>query len=274
VVIGSVLLAGLHNSDEDPRIRCVEAERKKVRRRYDSKYIVHDERKFVYFVIQKVACTSVKAALLPLFGDLDAERFENARPDGSVLVRVHKLFDGSRYQLNREEMLSGEYRDYFKFAFVRNPWDRLVSCYLEKFARPNSPGLKAPPDMDVELYAGMPFAGFVEAVSVIPDQKANPHFRSQHIVVCGPEGRVMADFVGRFENLHEDFARVAGEIGAPELNLPHRLKTRNRETRPYADFYDERLKRLVGERNERDIETFRYSYYKPVASRPAGFSSL
>lgn len=227
-------------------------------RRYDSKYIVHDERRFVYFVVQKVACTSVKAALLPLF-DLDAARYESTRADGTRTVRVHRLFDASEHQIDRPDMLDGGYREHFKFAFVRNPWDRLVSCYSNKFAD-RGKGLGGPQKRSERFRPGMAFAEFVEAVHATPDEDANPHFRSQHTVVCDSDGRVMADFVGRFESLREDFRTVAEEIGAPDLELPHRLKSRARGSRPYTDFYDERLKGLVAERYEKDIETFGYHF--------------
>jgi chondroitin 4-sulfotransferase 11 len=162
--------------------------------------------------------------------------------------------------------LDAEYRDYFKFAFVRNPWDRLVSCYFNKAATGSpisgfkGPNLNPPGEEQDWFYPGMPFAEFVEAVHAIPDEDANLHFRSQHTVVCDPGGRVMADFVGRFENLRKDFAVVAEKIGAPGLELPHRLKSRRRKSRPYTDFYDKRLKKLVHERYEKDVETFGYSF--------------
>ena len=245
------------------RILLVEVEQKKPRGRYDSKYIVHDDRRFVYFVIQKVACSSIKTALLPLF-DVDPKRFEAERQDGTRVVLVHKLFDRSPHQVDKPDLLAGGYEDHFKFAFVRNPWDRLVSCYSQKIATvPRNPKAKRPnlnPPGEERFYPGMPFAEFVEAVHATPDEVANPHFQSQHTVVCDPQGRVMADFVGRFENLREDFQTVAEKIGEPGLELPHRLKSRARGSRPYTDFYDEGLRRLVAERYERDIETFGYSF--------------
>jgi hypothetical protein len=244
----------------------VEAGQRKARRGYDSKYVVHDGRRFVYFVLQKVACSSVKTALLPLF-DLDTERFERVRRDGSRVVQIHKLFDASPCQINREEFVAGSYGHHFKFAFVRNPWDRLVSCYSQKIAvvrKDPSQGTnlnpREIPKGEKRFYHGMPFAEFVEAVHATPDEEANPHFRSQHVVVCDPEGRVLADFVGRFERLREDFALVSERIGAPHLELPHRLKSAHRASRPYTDFYDGRLRRLVAERYEGDIETFGYAF--------------
>jgi hypothetical protein len=227
------------------------------------KYIVHEGREFIYFVTQKVACTSIKTALLPLF-DMDVSDFERTRPDGTRALRVHKLFDASEYQIGKEQLvieLDGKYRGFFKFAFVRNPWDRLLSCYFNKFARPNAPGLKAPANMDVELYAGMPFAEFVEAISVIPDRKANLHFRSQHAALCDPEGRVMADFVGRFENLEVDFRAVTAKLGLSErVELPHLLRSGIRKSRSYRDFYDNGLRELVCERYRKDVDLFGYQY--------------
>ena len=251
------------------------------------RYIVHDDWKFVYFVVQKVACTSIKTALLPLF-DTEATRQDVTEAsgqdvfleDGTPRLRVHKLFDRSGYQINKEQLtakLNGDYQQYFKFAFVRNPWDRLVSCYCEKLTK-NGSGLNLPTDVDIELYAGMPFAEFVEAVCEIPDDQANPHFRSQHTVICGRgEDRttiaslfdrfrerdkpIMADFVGRYENLAADFSVVAERIGGTEkLQLPHILRSKSRESRPYTEFYDARLKKLVYERYQEDIEIFDYSY--------------
>jgi hypothetical protein len=236
------------------------------------KYIVSDDYRFVYFVVQKVACTSIKSALLPLF-DIYTTGHKMSHQDNDPGYRVHKLFNRSGHQIDETEFvaeLDEQYRDYFKFAFVRNPWDRLVSCYFNKFAHNNAPGLKIHGRVDVELYPGMPFAEFVEAVHKIPDSKANPHFRSQHKVICAWKGvrPIMANFVGRFENLQDDFAIVAEKIGAPELRLPHRQRSEHRESRSYTEFYDDRLKDLVHERYQEDIEIFGYSFGDPHGLPP------
>jgi hypothetical protein len=228
------------------------------------KYIFSDDRKFIYFVVQKVACSSIKTALLPLF-DISTNGYETVRKDGTTGLRIHKVFDGSDYQIHKKQLLAGlkgPYEAYFKFAFVRNPWDRLVSCYCEKLG-PNGPGMRLPADNGVELYPGMPFAEFVEAVHTIPDSQANVHFQSQYKVICGPgsDRPILVDFVGRFENLKADFDVVAKRIGGSQnLELPHILRSRRRKSRPYTDFYDHRLRDLARERYQDDIEIFGYSY--------------
>lgn len=231
---------------------------------YEARYIVNDEHRFVYFVIQKAACTSIKTALLPFF-DLDTAPFEVTRGDGTRFVRVHKLFNDSGHQIDKKEFFNKadhEYRDYFRFAFVRNPWDRLLSCYRDKVVNRGAEPLRVPAGVDAEFYAGMPFAEFVDVVRRIPEKKANAHFRSQHLTVCDPAGEPMADFVGRFENLAEDFDRAAEGIGVPGLKLPghNRSDPGARDPRRYREFYDERLKNLVHARYERDVETFGYSF--------------
>lgn len=235
-----------------------------------AKYIISDEANFVYFVVPKVACSSIKTALLSLF-DLDADG--PGREDDAPDPDVHRLFAGSGYQINKNQlarrMNRGEFDGYFKFAFVRNPWDRLVSCYANKVmdakgtAFGDPPFRNLPSEKGSRLYRGMPFAEFVEAVYEIPDEESNMHFVSQYRVVCdqGDDRQIMADFVGRFENLAADFAVVAERIGGGKrLELPHKMRSANRESRPYTGFYDDRLRDLVHERYREDVEIFGYSF--------------
>ena len=224
------------------------------------KYIVSDERAFIYFVVPKVACSSLKTALLPLFPDIDpGPDFEREVREDTFAYRVHDLFARAGHQVNQRRLLKGfekgRYDGYFKFAFVRNPWDRLLSCWKQKLA-PGGPGLAKEEYAEERLQGGISFSEFVEAVCRIPDEEANPHFRSQHVAVCGPSGEVMADFVGRFERLEEDFSRVASEIGAVP-SLP-RLLASGRGS--YRDYYDGRLARMVGERFSADAEIFGYRF--------------
>lgn len=232
------------------------------------KYIVSDKHKFVYFVVQKVACTSIKNALLPLIDD-DLGKKGSASESGSFGFDIHKYFDGSEYQINKRQFVKGlddRYRDFFKFAFVRNPWDRLVSCYLDKLAK-GRPGLHSPPSLAAKVYPGMPFAEFVEIVSQTSDSEANIHFKSQCAVICDsddgiPDGKqIMADFIGRFESLASDFDTVMERVGVGRVQrIPHLRKSKAREARPYPVFYDDRLRTLVYQRYKDDVDLFGYYF--------------
>lgn len=221
----------------------------------DLRCAVSEEYRFVYVVTPKVACTSVKTALLPLFGRDPAEAGERGQAH-KILARAGAIENGNQFMAR----LESHYRDYFKFSFVRNPFDRLVSCYYSKI-NPHVVGIDQEPYDGVELRPGMSFEEFAEAVCMIPDEKANVHFRSQHRFLYdqGAEGTPFVDFLGRFENMEEDFGRVAERIGV-ELSLPHSNRSKRRRQQDYRGFYNPELARKVGERYRKDCELFGYSF--------------
>ncbi len=234
-------------------------------------YFVSDKHQFVFLAPHKVATTSILISLLPLFAfeDVEAEDFDNLewgptfKRNDVRIGDVHKLFISEGAQISKAQFLAemgNKYHRYFKFAFVRNPWDRLVSCYLSKLVQ-GGRGMQLGSYGDVTLRRNMTFEEFAGAVCRIPDEMANTHFRSQYITVCddGPNKTVLADFVGRLETLDEDFRVVAERIGL-KANLSHTGRSRSRNSLSYRDFYDERLARMVSERYHEDANIFGYSF--------------
>ena len=153
----------------------------------------------------------------------------------------------------------------FTFAFVRNPWDRLVSCYRDKIAgevadftgMAESGVAYCLAGFDA-FSAGMDFAAFVEAVAGIPDEDADEHFRSQHRFVPN----VGVDFVGRYEALESDFAHIARKIGLPAGTTLPRLQA-NPASADYREFYTPRTRELVARRFAEDVARFDYAFDEP-----------
>jgi hypothetical protein len=229
---------------------------------WEGKYIFSDKYRFVYCVVPKVACTSIKTALLPLFPDMDPRGYENPSWDSSAHYDIHALFDHSPHQVHKRRLVrrlrSGEHRDHFIFAFVRNPYDRLASCWHQKLAD-GGQGLTPCDEREFGLRVGIGFTEFVEAVHEIPDEEANPHFRSQHVPLLRPNGRLIPRFLGGFENLAEDFAAVAEKLKV-ELRLPHLLVSKGWENASYRDLYNRKTESLVAERFAKDLELFGYRF--------------
>ena len=141
---------------------------------------------------------------------------------------------------------------YFKFAFVRNPWDRLVSAfhYLD---RGGCNALdQAFRDAHLARYA-RDFTAFVHDLDRHMD---GLHLRPQCHWLCDDEGRVLADFVGRFETLTADFGVVAARLELPRV-LPC-LNTS--EHRFYREYYDPDTCAIVHRLYRQDIEAFRYQF--------------
>ena len=148
---------------------------------------------------------------------------------------------------------------YFRFAFVRNPWARLCSCYLDKIVGP-AVGPQEFILRDFGMVPGMSFDGFVRQVAQIKDVDADEHFVSQTFTLSHV-GRLAVDYVGRFENLPHDWDRLRGRLGLPAIPWSP-VGTR----RPRFDFsfhrsyYTPDLVETVRERYAEDVRLFGYEF--------------
>jgi len=148
----------------------------------------------------------------------------------------------------------------FKFSFVRNPYERLYSCWWSKFGRHNSYD-KLTCTYGVEQYIShgdeaMSFESFVKNVIAncdVSDDKTNSHYAS--LVSLFP--REELDFVGRVENLQQDFGVVCDKIGIPKQQLPHKNKHKHGH---YTEYYDDETRGIVAQKYAKDIEYFGYKF--------------
>ena len=136
----------------------------------------------------------------------------------------------------RRDCRAMDYESIFKFAFVRNPMDRLVSAYTH--IHRESKKTKA-------------FEPFLEDLleGKITDIRVRPMVR----FICNKYGRLFVDFVGRYENLDSDWKRVCGKIGI-KRGLNHSNKQNHK---PYLEFYkEERSVAVVKKVYREDFELF------------------
>ena len=138
-----------------------------------------------------------------------------------------------------------KFGSYFKFGFVRNPWDRAVSLYERK------EGLKLKSRMSFEQF--IEWMRFASCTCLHPV----PH-RYQLDWFVSPHGDVIVDFIGRFETLQADWQRIAARLGT-QAQLP-RLNVNPERPRDYASYYSERTRRIVAERFAVDVEYFGYRF--------------
>lgn len=147
-----------------------------------------------------------------------------------------------------------KYRKYFKFAFVRNPWDRLVSSYFYL----KKGGMS---EADVQ-WAEKNLARYGDFKSFVRDWVNEDniykwvHFLPQHHFICDKDGSVMVDFVGRMESMDRDFAYVADRLGCDKVLA----KVNAGSHQQYASYYDEETRQIVRRVYSRDIELFGYDF--------------
>lgn len=210
--------------------------------------IVSYSHQFLFIHVPKTAGASIHQALLPyahdttnhwmnrflrLFG-IHVNHFTHYK---AKLFRGHSTAGEVRSQLPRHV-----YDNFFKFAFVRNPWDLLVSYY--HYIRRKQTHHRHGHVLRLQ--------SFEEYV----DYEVRRNRVSQKRFVTDENGEILVDFIGRFESLREDFAYVA-----QSLRIPARLDHFNKsEHRDYRSYYNDHLIELVAEHFREDIEMFGYTF--------------
>jgi len=157
----------------------------------------------------------------------------------------------------RKAFSRSEFASYFKFTFVRNPWDRLVSIYYYL----KDGGRGAGDQRWAERLLG-PYDSFEAFVmNFITEENIQDafHLRPQYQFLCQTKrSRPEVDFVGRFERLEQDFALVCAA-----LSIDRPLQSRNRgRSRPagYRSAYTPPMVDAVATAYARDIELFGYDF--------------
>ncbi len=137
------------------------------------------------------------------------------------------------------------YENFFKFSFVRNPWLRVHSQY--RFVK----------------YSGESWSkncadlNFSEFVHRLDDPSTLWYSKTRWTQAFYCQG---ADFVGRFENLQEDYEKMLS-MHDRFKNAKKRLKHVNRHFGPrthWMNDYTEELMRIVEKKYEEDIDIFKY----------------
>ena len=210
--------------------------------------LISESKKFLFVHIQKTAGRSFESVLKENIEDLES------------LPGTH---DHAAWV---KDQLGDKWDEYYKVAFVRNPWDRLVSWYTMIQEKGNTTWYKRMTGVgkynklrQYVLDNTNSFDEFIyTCVDTIDDSDGKKSFwYNQLDYICDQQGNLMIDYVGRFENLKEDTAAVFKKLGIEGASLPHKNSSGRGN---YRSYYSERTKALVAERYSRDIEYFGYEF--------------
>jgi len=190
--------------------------------------MISDKHKFIFVHINKTGGTSIEKVFYP-------EADLHDVPDKHEPI--------SWYLENHPD----KFKAYFKFALVRNPWDWLVSRY--HWSRDKQ---------GVFEFSFEEFLHRLDNKIALSDQapwlEAALEPQLNRITI---DGKIAVDFVGRFENLEKDFARICSKLNLEPIALPHVFKTNHLH---YVKYYDRKSREIVRKLYGKDVEAFGYSF--------------
>lgn len=193
---------------------------------------------------------------VPRTGGTSIEKFFINHVDESLSSQVGfvEQYKNHEQHLSIKEMInyglitSEILNSYLVFAFVRNPWDLVLSEFKRHQA-----------DKWVS------FEKYVNAMPVLLKNGWGCRYEDKRFVYIQPQYRYFDSdisyrnlFIGRFENLIEDFEKVKSIADLPDEKLPH--ENISTKIKSYRDFYTEEMKSIIEYYYKEDIERYKYEF--------------
>lgn len=234
-------------------------------------------KKFIFIHIPRTAGTSMATALTDHIWAFPRRpagisKWEKIIDNKSSLTLEHACI---RQLVDRGALSSEFYENAFKFTFVRNPWDRVLSLYKHMqcdaetlFNTHRKMGYCFLCNAGKDKGGG--FKNFVRYLNVVEIEKPGLYNR-KGLSQFSPQLNWIPDdidFVGRYENLKNDFDFVCDKISHPSVDLPHMKKTDRgafrsdgeRKNAPYQELYDDETKDIIYEMYKEEINRFGYEF--------------
>ncbi|MEL0455957.1 sulfotransferase family 2 domain-containing protein [Flavobacteriaceae bacterium SZ-1-7] len=208
--------------------------------------VISKKHKFVFIHIPKNAGTSIQQALQSV-KEKEKHWAESGKTKHQTFQELVKIYDESSWI--QKQVKDFDFLTYFKFAVVRNPFERMVSLYnyLKKYEVRN------------EIKEIDNFQAFVDLleeedswVSKLYSTKLQLNF------VTDLNGKIAVDFIGRYEDLSAFQSKIEDTFGF-KLNLK-KLNVSNSSKPNYKGYYNTEIRRIVETKFLEDLNTFNYYF--------------
>ena len=205
--------------------------------------IISSLHKFIFVAIPKTGTHSVRQALRQHLGAHDIEQVGLFVKKQFPIPELAKLQHGHlSLQQVRPYLRPEEWDSFFKFAFVRNPFDRFVS-FCAFITRAQGAFERDPKETMRRMLEQPPLHNIL--------------FQPQNGQVTGPDGNLLTNYVGRVEQMQQSYDEICETIGIPTAQLEQVNASSRRD---YREYYDQALIDGVAKLYARDLELFDYQF--------------
>ena len=231
--------------------------------------IVSDKYKLLYCYIPKVACTQWKKLFLIL--DDKAQGIRNNEHE-----KYHEKWRFNYLGQYSDEAIRTRLRHYYKFLFVREPFERLLSGFEDKFvsniwnwaetSHHTREMLNRYRQEHPNATDDITFTKFIHYVLRLRDEARNEHWKSYE-GLCHPCA-VDYDFIGHFENLEQEAPYLLKKTGLEKIIAFPPIKSLN-TSRKVLEKYSEVPKHMIlqlGDAFRNDFEMFNYPFPGPLSA--------
>jgi hypothetical protein len=207
--------------------------------------IVSHSHRFIFAAVPKTGTHAVRQRLREHMDETDVEQvglFVNKRfpwEDLAAIQHGHLSLRQVRPYLGDDA-----FNSYFKFAFVRNPFDRFVS-YCAFVLRGGNEFQQHPREAMYHFLFRAPPENHIL-------------FQPQAALLTDDDGTtLLTDTVGRVEDMQGSYDAICARIGISSRPLDRVNGTKRGD---YRDYYDQALIDGISARYARDIELFGYTF--------------
>ncbi len=206
--------------------------------------IISHKYKFIFIAIPKTGTHAIRFALRKHLAKDDIEQVGLFVKKKAPYKEIASINHG-HISANEIKKAVGEniWNSYFKFACVRNPWDRFISYVF--FMYRNTDILKKNTLLTLKKIA----KDSVHQKRIL--------FAPQYQFITDTSDALMIDYICRQENLQESYDLACKKIGIPTETLNIINKS---EHLPYFNYYDDELRNRIADLYQKDISLFHYTF--------------
>ena len=232
---------------------------------------VNHQYKFIFIHVTKTGGATIKKYLRSNIGD---ERTPNNKNFVALPYVQDKFFNGKEkkeingffYSLGHmpiifiKENFPEEYKNYYKFGFIRNPYERFLSSFFF-LGRNNLEGLNK--EQILDRFNNFFIPKISEKFHVNPNRWVIPQYK----FLCDTDDNIIVDFLGRTENLVKDFKNIANTLNLPNFTEEKVVTINvspNKEKVEKSLFLTEENKEKIYNLYKKDFEIFNYPKNYPV----------